>query len=261
MAEILKAFLSSTPGIVLLFIIALTVLGIVIFLIKRLFSSSGEIGKLGLKWGSPASKNGNSIDFSQKLTLLERAFGDEYDKYILDKEDIRTQVEKELKNTQKTALTRAIEYLCLEYSKLHEDDEDFEDASLVRMGQILELYLRRDFGAIMLNRLDMIKENPLLYEKSDLELNCEVQKITDDCILSMKHKIKEYILISDTKILTKLFDIATVRIKDNIDETIKQFVKLNKDQQSRLIELNKKKNENINKRIDEIINRNSTKEA
>jgi hypothetical protein len=256
MAEILSILISSTPSMILLFIISLTLLGLVIFLIKKIFSRDGEIKPLGIRWGGSGKHTDTDklfSDFKQKIILLERVFGDEYDRYLLGREDLNTQINRELKNVQRIALTRAIEFVCLEFSKLQEVDDSDTNDSFLKMGQILELYLRRDFSSILIERLDSVMNNPFFYEKNEMDINNEIQKMSDDCILSMRHKIKDYILISDIKILNKLFDVSTVKIKDNIDETIKQFIKLNKKQQTEIINLNTIRNQNISKRIAEII--------
>lgn len=252
MSEILKTLLASTSGTVLLFTIVFLVIGVAVFVIIKLLSKDGEIKKFGVKWKSNKIQQ-NIFNINQKLALLESAFYDIYDKFLVDSEAIKIQVNSELKNTQKIALTRAIEYLCLEYARLHENNADIEESSLSQMGLILELYLRRDFGNVLLTRLDMIRENNSLYAKTEFEINDEVQKIVDDCVQSMKHRIKEYVLISDTRILHKLFDTSASKLRDNINETIKKFVLLSKKQQDDLIKLAKKRESSIDEKIRMII--------
>ena len=242
--EVIGIMLESVQGTVLLFMIFFAIIAFLAFLFIKILPNIGHIGKSGIKFNGGKSSN-------VSIPLLVRIIGDEYEKYLLSKEEVHTQINQQIKNVQQTALTRAIEYLCLEFSNLYIDTP--ED-SLSKMGKILELYLHKDFSKILLHQLDMLYTSATFMNKTDLEINNEIQSITDDSIRAMKLKINEYILFSDTKLLHKLFDTATSKIKESIDEAIKNFIKLSKEQQLRIIELTKVKTESIEKKLKELTN-------
>ena len=243
MKELVLALLQTVHGTALLFIICFSLIALAIWIIKYVVPRVSSIGKNGVKF---TNANNQSIPNNVVKVIV----GDEYEKFLLSKEELNVRINKELKSTQQLALTRAIQHLCLELGNVYEETEEY---SLAKMGHILELYLRRDFSTILLERLDLIKNSTNFSMKSEIEINNEIQSATEDCIRSMRLKIREYILISDIKILNKLFDTASTKIKDTIDEAIKNFIKLSKDQQKEILELNKKRTEQINARINELI--------
>jgi len=191
--------------------------------------------------------------------LIQQIIGDEFEKYILNEETLKSRLQQELKEIQQRALARAIGHLCLEFGDMYEETEEY---TLKKMGEILELYLQRDFRTILYERFETLRNvESNLTSKTELEINNEIQNITSDCVTAMKVKIKNYVLISDIKILYKLFDAGAPKIKETVEETIKQFIRLTKEQQDKIIELTKKRTEQINMRINQFIINEETVES
>jgi hypothetical protein len=106
----------------------------------------------------------------------------------------------------------------------------------------------------------MLRDSTSFTMKSEIEILDEIQSITEDCIMSMRLKIKDYNLINNTKLLNILFDECKSKIKDTVDEAIKNFIKLSKTQQTKIIELTNKRTEQITKRINDLIDSKDSKE-
>jgi len=251
MKEILEVLLSTTHGTILLFVIAFSLIALIIWFIWKVFPRLRAIGPVKLD----SAKVVVNADNKKNIFLIQKIIGDEYEKFILSEEELNSRINQELKNIQQLALTRAIEHLCLEFGNVYEETAE---NSLQKMGHILELYLHRDFSIVLFTRLNMLKESSSFLDRTDLEVNNEIQAITDDCIRAMKLKIREYILISDIKLLNKLFDTATNRIRDTVDEAIKNFIRLSKDQQNKILELTKNRTEQITQRLNSLVNNDST---
>jgi len=255
MKELLEMLLSTTQGTVFLFIVAAGLVSLIVWLCVKVIPRirSFEKGKIILDKIDgvdvkliPCNKERHDAN----ILIIKGIIGDEYEKYLISKEELNTRINVEIQNIQQLALTRAIEHVCLEFTNIYEETAE---CSLSKMGQILELYLHRDFTNVLLHRFDMLKESSSFLDKTDLEINNEVQAITEDCIRSMKLKIKAYVLISDSKLLYKLFDVSTEKIKETVDEAIINFIKLSRDQQNKLIDLTKKRTQAIEEKLANLI--------
>jgi len=245
--NIIGTMLNTVQGTILLFSIFIALVALVIFIIVKILPRTSAIGpwKFLTKYKiAPGGKSNLSPDIILSLV------GSEYDKFILSKEELNSRINEEIKKVQQQALTRSIEHLCLEFSKIYEETPE---NSIQKMGKILELYLHKDFSGIVLEKLNYLYNSSILFlNKTDGEISQETAVLVEDCVRTMKININNYILISDVKILHKLFDTANDKIKSSIEEAIKNFIRLTKEQQHRILEITKIRTEAIEKRINEL---------
>lgn len=243
MENIILKLLESAPGIILLFIVSLSILALIIFAIIKVLPNIKSIGKGGIVMNGKKSK-----DFS---FYIDDIVSNEYDKYITLKETLLSNISKELKNIQQLAVKRAIEYICLEIDDGAVNSSDENDFSS-KLSHIIGLYLCKDLTEILVTRLSQIYESSTFLTKADFEINNEIEILTEDTVRSMKNKVREYILIKDAKNIIKLYDKATPKIRETIDDAIKNFIKLNKEQQSNLIKYKEERQQKIEQRIKEL---------
>jgi hypothetical protein len=247
MNETLQTLLSTTQGTVLLFAAFLVIVALIIFIIIKVVPRITHVGKGGI------NLRRKDDDYQTLIPHIKDIISSEYDKYIDLKEELLLNIDKEIKSKQQLSVFRSIDYLCLEFGSLSTVSDSKKSEELInQMNMILELYLYRDFSNILMNRLNQLYSSLSFQSKSDLEINNEITLVTDDILRVMKTKVKDYILISERKLILSLYDKATPKIRETVDDAIKSFLSLSKDKKDKIIQMNEERNKKIDERIQEI---------
>lgn len=252
MKETLEVLFTSTPGIIFAFVFGLIFIFLIIFVLIKVLSnvSSVNLKDKSIKFNNK-KKEKDDFKIFKNLNLIKSIIGDEYENFLKEVDTCNKEVSRENEQDKKVALHSAIEHLCLEFTESYEETTEY---SISLMAQVLELYLFRDLNSILLRRFDELRNSSLFLESSEKDLECEIHKITEDIVRTMKNKSRDYFLIDNPRLMHKVFDSATPGLQKGIGNAIRDFHKRSKAQKEKIIELTKKRTESIEKKLSELLN-------
>jgi septum formation topological specificity factor MinE len=172
---------------------------------------------------SPASQTTIQMTAKAFKTLIN-ACDNIYDDHYKRREDLKNQLNKIMIHEQDECIRRVIGTLQLGYSA---EIDDSTNERLDESTKVLDLYLQVDLNNILKDEFEKIRavDRFEFYTPEDVSEN--IARVTDNCILGMKLKIRRYIIINK-EIFEKLFDNKITELKENISNVIRKYVSASK---------------------------------
>ncbi len=251
MKETLEILFATTPGIIFAFVFGFVFIFLIIYVLVKILSnvSSVNLKDKSIKFKNK-KKEKDDFKIFKNLNLIKSIIGDEYENFLKEVDICNKELNRENEQNKKVALHNAIEHLCLEFQDSYDETTEYP---INRMAQVLELYLFRDLNSILLRRFDELRNSSLFLESSEKDLECEIQRITEDIVRTMKNKSRDYFLIDNPRLMHRVFDSSTPGLQKGIGNVIRDFHKRSKAQKEKIIELTKKRTESIEKKLSELL--------
>jgi gas vesicle protein len=232
MLELIATFLVSTPLGQFLFVIAIAAVIILLFFaIRKGYTfHKDEKGKWHVEPGAKKQKGVQTDEAIRRTTSDIETILDLASK---DENEIKTNTRKEILKIQEDALRNAISSMVIEYPKKYTTPADEPE----RLGEILELYLKRDLISVVSAKLDMIKTSSTFLRQTEIDITQRVPGYTEEVITDMLMLMKNYALLGTHKDLTEFFEDSKKTIKETLDQILKSFLRLSLNEQTKIKEI------------------------
>jgi len=255
MIELAQALLATPVGTVLLFVIVIGLFGIlfpvVMFLLKKL--KDIKKGPAGIEFyqgndGKEVTKVITSGDGKGILKIPENiylqivdSFNSSFKEYISDRLKLNGDTSGALRESLDQCVNAAIGNIVLNFTTIHMKNQDSNGDF-----KLLQLFLEAEFGKILRDELLKIQKDVKLPRWTDIESSEALMMIMKNLTRQMKIKVMTVAFLPfSQESLKDLAESMDTTIRETVWPTIQTFVRLSKEEQESLLDLDKKRQEKI----------------
>lgn len=241
----MEKFLNLVTGNPLILILLL-ILGIITLVIIAIILLRGGVIKIkGVEiFGGISSHKKKERDIEKILQNKSKKVDDIIKANFDEISKISAKFSEENKKMQEGALKRALLSITLKYTEKIANEENNETKA-----KLLELYLKKDLNLLMTEKLDAIRKTNENRTIPKEEILSNISKYTEDIIMGMKEAAWNFDLIDQRTELVSLMEESKSIIRDNLEETIKQFISLSENEQKEKLVSIKNRQEQIQQEL------------